>query len=86
MGTFHGVTTNYGTCMDGPWKGKNLAHAGGVYNVAVDNHTQKPIPAVQGPSPTLAASIRFARYVWQPGLEAWKWDDPVGRSETGKRE
>lgn len=65
-----GVPIHYGTCQDGPFHGKQMAHAVETYRVAIDKHTKKAAPAL------LVApegEYRFGEYRWDGAGWIWSW-------------
>jgi hypothetical protein len=65
-----GVTIYYGTCQDGPWNGKQMAHAVDIYRVAIDRHTEKAAPGLMTAPEN---EYKFGQYRWEGAMWVWSW-------------
>lgn len=65
------MTVLYGPCLDGPYRGRSLAHARPAYRVTYErDRPNKTIPCmVESTSPWVAVGA----YVFHPLTESWHW-------------
>ena len=67
------ISMNYGTCFEGPWHGKQMAHAVDSYNVAIEKYSKRARVGVQESAVT-KDQFTFGTYRWNPAGKVWVWN------------